>query len=161
MSRAGSRYMFRAHSCYTSCCKDRHLRPSRPTIAETIPGVGACRSAPRSKCPCPERTKQRETRTICRNPFPTATEPLKFYILMRPSGDSFTSTLFGVAGAPAVTFRFDNLGTVVRFAGNSRMFDDAVAFTAVTFNATATASDGIDSPPVHSPLDPCTFTVNV
>src|SRR6056297_2725029 len=77
---------------------------------------------------------------------------------MRPSGESFTSTLFGVAGAPAVTLRFDNNGTFVRFAGYSRMFDDAVAFTAVTFNATATASDGIANPPVHSPLEPCTFT---
>ena len=72
-----------------------------------------------------------------------------------------TSTLFGVGGAPADTFRLDSNGTVVRSAGKMRMFDDAVAFTAVTFNATATASVGIANAPVHSPLDPWIVTVKV
>ena len=39
------------------------------------------------------------------------TVPRKLNTRILPSDDNFTSTLFGVAGAPAVTLRFDNNGT--------------------------------------------------
>src|SRR5690606_2014974 len=79
---------------------------------------------------------------------------------MLPSGDNFTSTLFGVGGAPAVTFKFDTNGTVSRSPGYKRMFDTAVAFTAVTVIASATAADGADNAPVQLPLVRRTATSN-
>jgi hypothetical protein len=75
--------------------------------------------------------------------------------LNSPVGESWTSTLFGVGGAPATQLRLDASGRAA-LAGQIVRKLAAVPPTAVTFMATAVAVDGM----TQLPFVPCTRCVN-
>jgi hypothetical protein len=82
------------------------------------------------------------------------TVPLRLNRLISPVADSFTSTLFGVGGAPATQFRLELRGRGLSDGHTVKKLDD-VPPIAVTFIATAVAVDGI----VQLPFVPCTCCV--
>ena len=79
------------------------------------------------------------------------TSPARLNTRNAPSTDSWTSTLFGVGGAPATQFRLEANGRAAS-AGHTVRKLEAVPPTAVTFIATAVAEPGIE----QLPLAPCT-----